>query len=151
MTVAVAEKDLTQEPVLEIVRTFSAPIEKVFEAFTTPDIVKQWWGPASMETTVAEFDLRPGGKWRTVMVNSDGDAFDVAGVYTEIDVPNRLVYTWAWLEGDTRGQETIVELTFTKKGERTELHLRQGSFVDGCAAHYEGWTGGLDNLEKLFA
>ncbi|GHF20371.1 activator of HSP90 ATPase [Kordiimonas sediminis] len=150
MTAAMKAKDLTTEPVLEIVRTFNTSPEQLFKAFTDPLIIKKWWGPDTMETTVSEIDLREGGAWRTVMTAETGESYDVAGVYKKIDPPHQLIFTWAWLQGANRGEETTVELTFTDKGDKTELYLRQGSFADGCQEHYEGWTSGLDNLAKLY-
>ncbi len=75
-----------------ITRVFDAPAALLFKAYTTPELVKQWWGYDSFEWQVCDIDLRVGGKWRWVALH---DGFEVAfhGEYREIDDPTRLVYT----------------------------------------------------------
>ena len=76
-------------------RTFDAPREQVWKAFTDPEIVPHWWGPHGTTTTVVEMDVRPGGKWR--YVSHAGDREDVAfyGEYLEIDPPKG--YKWTFM------------------------------------------------------
>ena len=76
-----------------ITRAFDAPAELVFNAYTTPELVKQWWGFETSEWLVCEIDLRVGGMWRYVTREEAG--FEVAfhGEYKEIDAPHRLVST----------------------------------------------------------
>ncbi|WND01435.1 SRPBCC domain-containing protein [Temperatibacter marinus] len=143
--------DLTTTPVLEITKVFKVSPARVFEAFITPSLMKQWWGPASMTVPLCELDAKLGGKWKTMMVNDEGEEFTVSGVYTKINSPIELEFTWAWLEDGQRGQETTVNLKFTAVENGTRLDLVQGSFSDGCQAHHEGWMGGLTNLEELLA
>lgn len=100
------------ETVLVLSRTFAAPRERVFRAWTDPAILKKWWaaGPG-FTPTVAEVDLRVGGRYRLGMRAPDqGADYIVAGTYREVQRPARLVYTWAW-EG-TAGPETLVTVEF---------------------------------------
>jgi len=76
-----------------ITRVFNAPRKLVFEASTTPEHVRQWWGPRGTSLAVCEIDLRPGGKWRYVIRGADGQEFGFSGVYREIVAPERMVYT----------------------------------------------------------
>jgi uncharacterized protein YndB with AHSA1/START domain len=100
----------------------------VFRAYTTPELIKRWWGGDRGEVTLAEVDLRVGGRWRYVMA---GDGFEVGfhGEYREI-VPNeRLVATEVY-EGMPEGQ-AVNTLTLTEKDGRTTLavlvqHQNQG-------------------------
>jgi uncharacterized protein YndB with AHSA1/START domain len=76
-----------------ITRAFDAPADLVFQAYTTPELVKRWWGFETSEWLVCEVDLRVGGTWRYVTREEGG--FEVAfhGEYREIDAPHRLVST----------------------------------------------------------
>jgi uncharacterized protein YndB with AHSA1/START domain len=75
-----------------ITREFDAPAELVFKAYTTPELVKRWWGFETSEWQVCEIDLRVGGKWRYVVQERDMEvAFH--GEYLELDAPHRLVST----------------------------------------------------------
>ena len=76
-----------------ITREFNAPKHLVWTAYTTPELVKRWWGGEKGTVTDARIDLRPGGSWRYVMQANGG--FDVAfhGEYREVQAPDRLVNT----------------------------------------------------------
>jgi len=102
---------------IKIVREFYAPRNLVFRAWTTPELIMRWWHANRGQATLAEVDLRVGGKWRWVMVANDG--FEVAfhGEYREI-VPNeRVVYTEVF-EG-APDAEALNTLTFTERNGRT--------------------------------
>ena len=91
----------TDEQIL-ITREFDAPRHLVYEAWTTPELVKRWWNAKRGEVTTCEIDLRVGGKWRSVMVTEDG--FEVAfhGEYREI-VPNERIVSTETYEGVPEG------------------------------------------------
>ena len=78
-----------------IVRQFDAPAEKLFAAYTTPELVKRWYGFESSEWLVCEIDLRVGGRWRYV-TREEGFEVGFHGEYLEIDGPGRLVSTEAY-------------------------------------------------------
>jgi uncharacterized protein YndB with AHSA1/START domain len=84
----------TQEIV--ITRTFDAPRELVFKAFTDPDAVRQWWGLADSETVVDQLEARPGGRWRFVERDSKGSEDAFHGVYHDLSSPERIVYTFEY-------------------------------------------------------
>jgi len=117
----------TDEQIL-ITREFDAPRHLVFEAMTTPDLVRRWWHAKRGEVTACEIDLRVGGKWRYAMVTPDG--FEVAfhGDYVEI-VPDERIVTREVYEGLPEGVteeqgSTVNTATFADAGEgRTELTL----------------------------
>ncbi len=85
---------------LKLVRTFDASPEEVYRAWTDPSVIKRWFGPTpEFSTTIAEVDLKVGGKYRIGMKSPDGELYVATGVYQEI-VPNeKLAFTWRW-EGD---------------------------------------------------
>jgi uncharacterized protein YndB with AHSA1/START domain len=104
---------------IEITRTFDAPRHLVYEAYTTPELIKRWWGGDRGDVTLAEVDLRVGGKWRYVMTANGGYEVGFHGVYREI-VPNeRLVFTETF-EGMPEG-EALNIVTFDDENGRTRL------------------------------
>ena len=113
----------TDEQIL-ITREFDAPRHLVYRAWTTPELVKRWWHAGRGEMTIAEIDLRVGGRWRYVMVTNDG--FEVAfhGEYREI-VPNERIVTTEVYEGIPDGDEdpALNIVTFTEAEGRTTLSI----------------------------
>ncbi len=115
----------TDEQIL-ITREFDAPKDLVYKAWTTPELVKRWWNAKRGEMTIAEIDLRVGGKWRYVMVTTDG-GFEVAfhGEYREI-VPNeRIVSTEVYEGAPPEAPEggTLNTMTLTEADGRTTLTI----------------------------
>jgi uncharacterized protein YndB with AHSA1/START domain len=82
---------------VRVERTFEAPAEAVFDAWTNPEVLRRWWKAApSHEVTVAELDLRVGGGYRLAMNDTEsGEQHVVHGTYREVSRPDRLVYSWA--------------------------------------------------------
>ncbi len=116
----------TDEQIL-ITREFDAPAHLVFQAWTTPELVRRWWHAKRGEVTTCEIDLRVGGKWRSVMIAEGGVEVGFHGEYREI-VPNeRIVSTETYEglpEGVTEEQGTTVNTaTFTENDGRTTLTL----------------------------
>jgi uncharacterized protein YndB with AHSA1/START domain len=105
-----------------ITREFDAPTRLVYEAWTTPELVRRWWSGHRGEVTSAEIDLRVGGRWRYVMVARGG--FEVAfhGEYREI-VPNERIVTTEVYEAMPVGEGVINVVTFNDLGRRTRLDL----------------------------
>ena len=138
-----------QRPRLSLTRRFEAPVEKVFRAWTEGEALKRWFHPRDgMATTLAEVDLRVGGRYRIVMREAGGAEHRVGGVYREI-VPNAaLVFTWAW--ETTPERESVVSLRFDADRGGTRLTLVHEQFADEAARdnHLQGWTGCLDTLAR---
>ena len=91
-----ATVELPSDREILITRQFDAPAELLFKAWTTPELVKRWWGFEDSEWLVCEIDLREGGRWRYVTRETRGsDSFEVGfhGEYRELDAPHRLVST----------------------------------------------------------
>ncbi|MGQ0744092.1 MAG: SRPBCC family protein [Acidimicrobiales bacterium] len=80
---------------LELVREVDVAPELVWKAWTTPELIVQWFAPKPYETPVCELDLRPGGRFRTVMRSPEGEEFDGTGCYLEVLPDERLVWTSA--------------------------------------------------------
>jgi uncharacterized protein YndB with AHSA1/START domain len=75
-------------------RTFDAPRERVWQAFTDPEIIPRWWGPMNTTTRVEELDVRPGGKWRFVSSAPDRDDVAFNGEFQEVDPPRGIRWTF---------------------------------------------------------
>ena len=84
---------LPSEREIRITRQFDAPASLVFKAWTTPELVRRWWGFETSEWLVCEIDLRVGGRWRYVTREPDGSEVGFHGEYREIDAPRRVVST----------------------------------------------------------
>ena len=107
---------------IKIVREFDAPARLVFEAYTTPELVKRWWHARRGTATIADIDLRPGGTWRWVMVTHDGTEVAFHGEYREIEPGKRLVYTEIFeMPGLTEDDAAVNTLTFEEHDGRTTL------------------------------
>jgi uncharacterized protein YndB with AHSA1/START domain len=77
-----------------ITRTFDAPRELIFKTITDPNLVREWWGPKRFSTVVDEMDVRPGGTWRYLQQDAEGNVFGFHGVYHEVVSPERIVQTF---------------------------------------------------------
>jgi len=102
-------------------RTFERPRHLLFEAWTKPEHVRQWWGCEGSTLTLCEIDLRPGGAWRLLMLMPDGSEHPFKGVYREI-VPNkRLVYTECYDIPSIGSPEWLTTITFEEIDGKTKL------------------------------
>jgi uncharacterized protein YndB with AHSA1/START domain len=104
---------------IHIERIFGAPRDKVFAAFTDPELIPEWWGPRGTTTIVDEMDVRPGGSWRFVGRGADGSETAFRGTYREITAPERIVQTFEW-EG-MPGHVAVETAVFEDLGDRTRL------------------------------
>ncbi|MCG3117731.1 MAG: SRPBCC domain-containing protein [Candidatus Manganitrophus sp. SA1] len=135
---------------LQITRFFPASREKIFEAWTRPDKIMQWFAPGEMTIPLAEVDLRVGGRYRIQMKDPDGgETHTTTGVYKEILPPQRLVFTWRWEGPDS--QETEVTIELKEKDGGTELTLTHARFAntESRDKHQHGWNGCLENLSRF--
>jgi uncharacterized protein YndB with AHSA1/START domain len=148
-----AKLTLPADDQILITREFDAPKHLVYKAFTTPELVKRWWHANRGEMTVAEIDLRVGGKWRYVMV-AEGD-FEVGfhGEYREI-VPNERIVSTEVYEG-VPDAEAVNTMTLTEADGRTTLEiLVQHASKEHRDAHIEsgmeaGMQDAMDLLEQV--
>jgi uncharacterized protein YndB with AHSA1/START domain len=134
---------------LRVERTFNAPAQAVFEACTSPEVMRRWWhaGP-DWETSVAEVDLRVGGGFRISMRQPDGEEHTATGEYTVVDPPRRLAFTWAWQGGENAFAGSFVEIDFAERDGATTVVLTHSGLADAEAirSHTEGWEAVLANL-----
>ena len=136
---------------LRIERTFDAPRQRVFEAWTSAEVMKRWFHAGhDWDTTEASVDLRVGGTVRVKMHNPhDDEEYGGGGEYTEIDPPRRLAFTWEW--DDERDQYSqLIEIEFEERDGRTTVLFSHHGLWDEQAVtdHEDGWTKAMDNLER---
>jgi uncharacterized protein YndB with AHSA1/START domain len=106
-----------------ITREFDAPRHLVYEAYTTPDLIRRWWAGKRGEVTHVEVDLRVGGRWRHVMIASGGHEVGFHGEYREIVANERIVCTEVY-EGVPEGEGEVVNtITLTEHDGRTTLSI----------------------------
>jgi uncharacterized protein YndB with AHSA1/START domain len=110
-----SEREVTTE------RVFSAPRARVVAAFTEPELIARWWGLRSTRTIVDQLDLRPGGAWRFVELGEDGSKHGFRGIYREVSLPDRLVYSFEW-EG-MPGHVVIDTVSFEDLGDQTRVSV----------------------------
>ncbi len=138
--------------VVRIERTFAASAEDVFDAWTSPEVMRRWLHcEHDWVTPEAEVDLRVGGKVRVVMRQPDGKEAEMQGEYTLIERPHRLVMTWTFY--DDPSNEQLIELSFSESESGTRVRLvNSGISTDGRRdAQDWGWKGCLDQLERALA
>ena len=141
----------TSDRELVITRVIKAPRERVFDAWSDPQHISNWWGPHGFTTTTAAMDVRVGGHWRFVMHGPDGTDYQNLIVYTEVTRPERLRYDHS--DGGANelpSFKTVV--TFEEQGAHTLLTLRM---ICATVEQYEGFKafgateGGHQTLERL--
>ncbi len=134
---------------LQIERTYRAPAQRVFDAWTSEEVMRRWWhAEHDWETTEAAVDLRVGGELRVVMRNPhEGAEYGGGGRYTVIDPPNRLAFTWIWDDESTR---MLIEIAFEERDGVTTVRFTHSGLWDeqSVRSHEDGWTKAFDNLQR---
>ncbi len=142
---------LAEKPFLDLARSYPVAPEKVWRAWTEPEAIKRWFGPGGFDpVSVAELDVRVGGRFRICFGGPDGNEHEVTGQYKEV-VPNRkLVFTWTWPR-TTPERESVVTIVFEKTPQGTNLAFHHAGFFDQAArgGHNRGWTETLVKLEQF--
>ena len=154
-----AERKPTDHTVIVISRILDAPRELVFQAFTEPEHLMQFWGPRFTTAPVCEVALRVGGKFNVEMRGPDGAVYPCTGVYREIAPPERLVFASTTADDNPCGgglpPRALVTISFAARGDKTEItiHAQLQSRADRDAAiaggFNAGWNDSLDRLAEL--
>ena len=151
-----AEVTLPTDDQIKVVREFDAPANLVYRAVTEPELVKRWWGAQRGAMTVAEIDLRVGGKWRYVMGASNGQEVGFHGEFREI-VPNeRIVQTEAY-EGipDPDDSANVNTMTLVEADGRTTMEVliqcvnKESRDMQIASGMEEGMQESYDDLEDV--
>ncbi len=142
----------TTIPALVLRRVYRAAPQLVYEAWTKPELAKQFLcGGCSTIADIA-MDVRVGGAYHIVMQKEDGERLTVRGTYRDVQPARRLQMTWKWDEDDPKdAYDTILTIEFAPAGGGTELTLTHEGFPkeENRSNHERGWTSILENLDRL--
>ena len=134
-----------------ITRILNAPRELIWEAWTNPEHIVNWWGPDGFITTIEKMDFRVGGEWKYMMVGPDGTHYPNHMVYKEITPPSKLVSD----HGDGERVWFEVSVTLQEAGNSTLVTLRQlfpsKESRDEVVEKYGAIEGGKQHFAKLEA
>lgn len=140
---------------LKVTRTFKASRQRVFRAWTEPELMMRWFVEGDGNMSVCEIDLREGGHYR-LEGDMGGKRWKIWGSYLEVRPPEKLVYTWT-LKHDpgigTSEGDTTVTVEFHDRGKETELVLTHERFASAAARdeHTQGWKSCFNRLERVLA
>ncbi|HYG52636.1 MAG TPA: SRPBCC domain-containing protein [Flavobacteriales bacterium] len=145
------EKENHADRTLSLKKTLNAPVSVVWEAWTRPEHLLQWWAPPGMKTTIVEHNFTVGGKWKYAMPMPDGSEFISEGTYKEI-VEHKKIVTTADFRPMTEGVEMHIE--FEADGDKTHFTF---SIVHATVDYknqqekmgfYNGWGSAFNRLEE---
>jgi uncharacterized protein YndB with AHSA1/START domain len=144
------------ETTLRIQRTFEASTEDVFDAWTSPEVLRRWWRPnPAWLTPEAEVDLRVGGRYRISMEDPEkGTRHTATGEYSEVSRPSRLVYSWQWEQEDGQlGPASTVKVEFHADAAGTKVVLEHSGLASSESrdSHGQGWQGILERFSEHLA
>lgn len=126
-------------------RLFDAPRERVFRAWSDPELLARWWGPKGFTNTFHEFDFRPGGRWRFLMHAPSGASFPNESVFQEIVPPERIVLR------HISPPVFEVTATFAEEGSRTRVTFRMLFDTPEACAKVKGYAPAAneENFDRL--
>ncbi|MGH2923049.1 MAG: SRPBCC family protein [Solirubrobacterales bacterium] len=143
---------MSERPTLRMERTFAAPAARVFDAFTSVEVLRRWWHPGpDWETPEASVEPRVGGEIRVAMRDPHKDArYGGRGRFTEVDPPRRIAFSWIW-EDDRDQVAQRIEIDFSERdGETTIVFTHRDLWDDDAVADHErGWGLCFDNLSQV--
>jgi len=140
---------------VECRRTYAAPAERIFRAFTDPEVIERWWSPdPRIAVDVLEWTPVSGARWRFAYRFPDGDVIRVGGEFLDVEPDRRLAFTWTWEPPDPHaGIKTLVDVTLEERAGATMVHVRHRRFPtrESRDRHDAGWNATLDRLEGALA
>lgn len=148
---------LTSDLEFTLTRVFDCPRRLVFEAWTQPQHMRQWYGCGMAELLVCEIDLRVGGAYRFIMRQPDGSTGKIHGVYREVTAPSRLIYTQAYISEAFASPHALITTSFVEARGKTTLtstalHETRADRDAHLASGVErGAAASLDSLERHLA
>ncbi|KAA3630968.1 MAG: SRPBCC domain-containing protein [Calditrichaeota bacterium] len=142
-----------EEYTLKIKTEFKAPLESLFQAFTTKEYMAKWWSVNDgLPCSFIEMDFKIDGAYRFGMKDLEKNMeYIVAGRYVEIIPNSKISFTWCW-EHESKEKETLVTFDFTPTKSGSELLLTHTKFkIEADKDHHtQGWSGIMETLSKFF-
>lgn len=136
-------------PPLVLRRTYAAPRQRVFDAWTKPELAMKFLGTGDVTVPEVRMDVQTGGSFSIVMLMPDGERWNVRGTYREVRPPERLAMTWRWEEDKPEDEhDTLLTLEFNELDGGTELVLTHEllASAESRERHEEGWTAMMEQL-----
>jgi len=136
---------------LDVSRVIDADPQRLFEAWTDPQMIVQWWGAGGITCPTAEVDLSVGGTYRIANEAPDGSVMWITGTFSRVEPPAALAYTWAMEPVEPHTPVSLVEVTFSPQADGTLVTVRQTEIPSAEARemHLDGWRGCLEGLERV--
>ena len=137
---------------LQLARHYPVAPEKVWRAWTDPQVLSQWFGPGETNSvTHAALDVREGGRYSIRFRTPDGEEHGVSGFYQVVEPLRKLAFSWAWQSTPERVSLVTIELQPRNGG--TDLAFCHNRFFDSQARdnHLRGWTGTMAKLDALLS
>jgi uncharacterized protein YndB with AHSA1/START domain len=137
---------------LKVVRFITVPANRVYDAWTDPAQLRQWFGPENVRTRNISADVRVGGKYRWELTSPEGEEMSAFGEYKELVPGKKIVFTWQWDDDEAwENRTSIVTIELFERGGGTELRLRHEQLPseESRDRHNEGWNSLLDRLEQF--
>ena len=143
-----------RDATLVITKVLNALAEDVFDAWTDPKQIAEWYGPEGFVNEIHVFEAREGGEYRLTMNSPSGGIHELRGIFKTIQKPTKLVFTWAWVRGmgETGDEaETLVTVELKPLGAKTEMTMTHSGFVSEKSrdSHGKGWSSSFIKLEKI--
>jgi len=147
------------EPSVQIRRTFAAPREKVFAAWTKRELLERWMcrDVPTQDPKYVELDVRPGGHYAIEIKTPEGVTYLGQGIFREVRPPEKLVFTWAWTTSpestteELQKDESVVTVELFERGSSTEMVFKHEklSSIQSQKSHKKGWEGCFEMLTKV--
>jgi len=134
---------------LEIKRFIKASRDRVYASWTDQEQLRQWFGPATVETENLIADVRPGGEFRWDLRNCDGKKVTIYGEYREVQPGKKIVFTWQHEDWEGHVSVVTVELSDRNGGTEVRLTHTQLPSEESRDSHNEGWNSVLEKLETF--
>jgi uncharacterized protein YndB with AHSA1/START domain len=145
------QAELKDKPSLTLTRHYPVAPEKVWRAWTDPQALRGWFGPGGPQAvSVADLDLRAGGRFRLVFGGPDGNEHEAVGIYKEVQPHSKLVFSWCWPRS-TPDRVSQITILLKPAGGGTDFEFRQEQFFDETVRdnHIRGWSESFVKLEQF--
>jgi len=148
------KEKIAEKTSLEIVRFINAPTDRVYDAWTDPAQLRQWFGPEGVRPRNITADVRIGGKYRWDLTTPEGEEMSAFGEYRELVPGKKIVFTWQWDDDeDWENWTSVVTIQLFERGGGTELRFRHEQLPseESRDRHNEGWNSFLNRLEQFIS